>query len=533
MEITMKQDVNVKAFYAKSSMERKQKREDLKWLCSMIQKDGRFDNTRIKEALDLPEESYAEVLKGNLKDFGLIKGNSITEEGESCSKNGYVFMKEEGAYIIWGLEGHFLLRDGDFFRILNWVEHEKIPKISSSKVKKEATSQIVNTNGEESRKWVIQAYEEVQKYRSKLSLEWKIETGNGSAGLVERLHISGKFKMPDSRKSEMALIIEPEHIFEFRDLENLIKTHMIENLPAYKHRKWNSKIKAIEMDFASISSEERQSFRTHLELDSIEIEGQEFKASFEDIPICPYDSQAAKKWLWWLATQKINKHISSSELDTMLTDIRSETPILQEFDTDEIDLQRERKELWDSGNRKLFWYISASGDLKREEEDTEVIISGSDLSYPEAFRKLFYGVRLETIEKMIYVDKHMFLEHNAENAKKMVEAIRDEGFGGALTLVTDLKRAKHIPKLKGNTHIKDYGEIYGKTSVHGRYVVMNRRNNVWLFELTHNLVHPKNKNGKLLWSDISSKKLMAEEVSDDPVRSALVEYIKKDWEGQQ
>jgi len=522
----------------KAELKREQKKPEIAWICRLAQENNnRLTEEQLADLLGL-NQAYAKTLLNNLKYLGLLKpNNSLTPDGTQAAESGNTFIAEEGTYLIWFIKDHFLFKNDGYHMILHWMpwdiyRQEKEPEQSSKRIKGKVSSLI--EDGVSAREWLIEAYgEEIANYQGSVGITWDWSApsehlGSSQYDVEQELSIDGEFSVPEGTKKRSYTVSKGFTTTISSPQTVTVKSVLALLAPALEKEgmRWDSERCAVGVWFEGLTDMERKTFTKQFQGVPAPMRGQQFVASFNNTPIVPFDTTNARAWKSWMFKQELTEHLGANDIERINGAINEASP-LGSFDID-LDIDEIKNEYWRQKDHR-FWYLSASDDLRIKIEETKrrAIASGEELSFSQAIARLFPDVRLSSITKVLYMDRHVLERYNIRNARRFFETLAEEGFAGIVTVITRARHYRDELSAIPNLRVMDYDELYSRPRMpHGRYFVTKGNMGTTLYELTHNLIHPsRTREGTLAWNDISAIKFTAEEMSHDPTRSVLVDFI--------
>lgn len=511
-------------------MSQSQKREDLGWVCRKIKENGGRVKWEFFEGILGIGKAQAMVLVDNLKYLKLVDKNSgLTKMGRTTAEKGEVFIPEEGVYYTWEVEEHPLFNNNRFIHWLlcDWPFHTQ-PDIQKKKYPKETMKSLVE-NHLKSREWKVEVRgDPIKKCSGSLSLvEWRWTVDKWKKPQVEQtIRVKGRILLPPKDKynhQESKVPISGSLTSpiprSYEDVEDFMDELFLD-----KGYRWDREREALGIKLEDCDEKERKGFSKNLSKKQHTYLNQQYDVKINDVCIVPRNNREAKKWLEWHFEERFIQHHTDRDQRIIIDDISTTTP-LGTFECD-IDLEKLR----DKYRKRMdgrYWYLIAGDDLTLKENGQKVqrISSGEELTYREAFRRLFPGVNFKDGKSLIYMDKHLFESYNIGRTGRLIRALRECGYTGKIRLVTKARNAQKLPKEFSNVTILDYEDVYhGKTIPHGRYFFIDALTGGHFFDLTHNLFHPMDiKGNKMSWNDISSQRFTIEEIENDPTRGKILE----------
>jgi len=525
MKLTLSRNDQITLHRIKANFKRAQKRPDIEWVCEWMKDNkDRFDIDLLSKELGVGK-AYIRVLKNNLKKLGVLSENYLTDDGYDAAKNGSVYIKEEGVYKMWLINDRFYLKHDGFDYILHWkpkeyTYNEKNPKRIDKKINQTITSAI--DENIKAKDWIIEVRGNPHG-KSTVEVEWILTIPNDELSekdkiVQQEIILKGKIKGYDGDKEiEFKKLTDSSYELNSYELIKTLKPYFKKNFNG-----WDFSKSGLKVEFDNITKTERESFAKDCDDFEASYKKIKFIFSLKDVPIVPTNKRDASKWLEWLVEREITEHKGTGEIIEIVEKIKRETP-LGEFDIN-FDLNKVLTRYWKKKDKK-FWYMSASKDFGDKYSIKPVIKSGDKLSYSQALERLFPDVNFAQQEKLIYMDRHALQGHNIKNMEWLIDSINKKGFKGDFILITHDNGTKNTLDIK----VKYYNELYpNKWPPHGRYFVAKSNIGKSMFELTHNLVHPRIDEGDdILWGDISSIEREINRIKDDPVRSKLIDLIDK------
>lgn len=527
MKLILSRQDEITCHSIKASFKGAQERADLKWVCEWIKKNqDRFNIELLSKELGV-EESYAKVLHKNLQDLEIIKREKLTDMGRQVAKSGIAYIAEEGVYNVWLIQDRFYLKHDGFDFIAHWepkktIGNERNLITKNKKIGSKITSLIDNKRSANS--WNIEVIVESHKdFKSTVDIEWVISLSNddikdGGKEVEQKIYLKGDLKgCAKGKKKEFEKEIHPSFKITVHELLKIINPYFEKEF-----RGWDSSKHGLKVEFDNNTKTERLSFIKDCEDFEPTYKKIKFNFSLKDVPIVPSDDRQASEWLEWLVERKISEHMTPGEINQIVEDMKYSTP-LSKFRA-KFDMDKKRDRYWKDKDKR-FWYMSASKDFGNKDSETPIIFTKEKLSYFDAVDRLFPGIDFAEQNKLVYMDRHASEKHNIRNMELLIESIQEKDFQGEFILITSEKGDDNLSDIT----VKHYKEIYDDTwPPHGRYFLAKSNTGIHMFELTHNLVHPRiDKKDMVIWADISSFEVPIDRIKSDPIRSELLRFVEK------
>jgi len=522
-------NIEVTCRRVKATMSQSQKRGDLGWVCGKIKENGGRAKWEFLEGILGIDNAQAMVLVDNLKYLKLVDKNStLTKMGIIAAENGEVFIPEEGVYYTWEVEGHPLFKNNRFIHWLLWSGPPHTRRDIEKRGYPEKTMKSLVNSDMKSREWNVDVRgDTINKYAGSLSLvEWKWIVNKWKKPQVAQtirvkgkisVPLTGKYKNPDSNVPINSLLTSPIP----RSYEN-VEDFMGELFLDEGYR-WDREREALGIKLEDCDVKERERFSKNLSKKQHTYLNQKYDVKINDVNIVPRNNREAKKWLEWYFEERFTQHFTDQGQRIIIDEIKTTTP-LGTFECD-IDLGRLRDKYQKRVDGR-YWYLVAGDDLtlKKSGRKVQRISSGEELTYGEAFCRLFPGLNFKDGKNLVYMDKHLFESYNVGRTERLIRALGECGYAGKINLVTKAWNKPKLSKKYPNVKIRDYDNVYSDgIRPHGRYFFIDTISGGHFFDLTHNLFHPTDIKGeKMSWNDISSQRFTIEEIENDPTRGKIL-----------
>lgn len=461
-------------------------RNDILNLLDIIDKNGANINViaNIFGGSDVHKVIAKRVVR-YLEDINYIFNGVLTNEGKTILRTRLVPVKEKGKFKFLAIDNVGPMKNmyGRGDKLIIDYRREKDSKVRAREKESNENykSDIVISSVDKNRFRIIKLGDN-QSIKSDFSCVKYNKNTNAHLNLnldCHKNHIKLIFSGKNLKNKSINNHILFEEEAKFK-LDNYVIDILSNNIEYLSWDNLNSmfRIKNIEelLKFKVISPRDLISFRTNIDLENIEIEGNRCSVGARDIPIMPYSINDAEIWIKvCIELLAESRYMTDSEFKIEVSNLLDNPGVREYKSFLNINIEEYILNIKDS-NKRVFWNLRAPMDLKPNYTQTGIIdlniVFGRKSSIYDIFKSL---VGDSTIDEFVFLSKYINTRNQIKKCNILLDTFRSFGAEKILVLTNN-------KKLNLDVEVLQYDDVFGnkKNWPHDRYFAF-KSNGRWTY----------------------------------------------------
>lgn len=408
-------------------------------------------------------------IKDYLKNIGVFDAQyQLTTFGNAVKDIGKMFVNEEGKYQIWYTQNDAFFGSKIFYfkRLQPHKDEMGVDKITlddkghfllPTEDNKYTTMNLVST----------EIFGKKVPNNDQLHFSWVWDN-------LEKSHYYFSGQLTQQNRQ---INIKEDAIF--CDI-NLKKT--IELLP-----EWNREQNKYQIRFGGLKDNESKRTFEYKDF-SLSSNWKDFKISFQNLPLMPYDKEEAKKWRDWLLNEALKEnYFNPTDFEEKVNELNAKEALV----TFGLDIPKAKDFTTQTTSKQVFWHLNAPMDLN---PNTKIKLSAKPVELKHndkiSFAEIVNKLSLDNIDSnsvFIYYDRFVY----KTNQQKAVSALSKALNCTKKIVITDLAPKdnisdfiqKNVPEIK----LKDHKSIFKGMPPHDRYLIVSNTNEITIWNVSNSI----------------------------------------------
>lgn len=462
-------------------------RNDILNLLDIIEKNGANINViaNLFGGSDIHKVIAKRVVR-YLEDINYIFNGVLTNEGKTILRTRLVPVKEKGKFKFLAIDSVGPMKNmyGSGDKLIIDYRREKDSKVRArEKDSNENYKSDIAISSVDKKRFRIIKLGDNQYIKSDFSCV-KYNNKNNNAHLKLNLDChKNQIKLIFSGKNLKNKSVNNHILFEEEakfKLDNYVIDILSKNIEYLSWDNLNAmfRIKNIEelLKFKVISPRDLMNFRTNIDLEDIEIEGNRCSVEVRDIPIMPYSMQDAEIWIKvCVELLAESRYMTDSEFEIEVSNLLDNPGVREYKGYLNINVEEYILNIKDS-NKRVFWNLRAPMDLKPNYTQTGIIDLNIAFGIKSSIHDIFKSlIGDSSIDEFVFLSKYINTRNQIKKCNILLDTFRSFGAEKMLVLTNN-------KKLNLDVEVLQYDDIFGnkKNWPHDRYFAF-KSNGRWTY----------------------------------------------------